>query len=87
MSKDEGTQASSSNIAAMKEQLKQLVLERKKAGFVPYEGQWLPREEVRERLKQVQKKSRSHALELVILFGATLLLALVLLSLLASLVY
>lgn len=87
MDSREGMQGSNINVAVVKEQLRQVILERKKAGLVPYEGEWLPRETVREKLKAEEKKSIGHAMELTVFFIVVLLLAAILVALLWGLAY
>lgn len=70
-----------------KERIRQAMKARTSAGLVPYQGQWLPREEVRKQLHGVRKTSLVRTVELVVLYIVGIVVALLTLQLLWELVY
>jgi hypothetical protein len=84
---DDVARIKSLNAGSAKERIQQAIANRKRSGLVPYEGQWLPREEVRQKLQKVRRKSVQHAIELAVLYFAGIFLTVVIVELIKGLVY
>lgn len=56
-------------------------------GQYPYEGQWLTKDEIHDRIRQKKRSAMIHSVELVLLFFSTYLFAALVLRFIALLNY
>jgi hypothetical protein len=87
LEKHEGDPTLNTSAVELKLQLRQAIKNRIKSGVVPYEGQWFPRETVREKVRQEQTRSKRHAIGLAVLYLISVFFALLTIQLIVGLVY
>ena len=72
-------------IASLRGLVRHVMEQRIKADLLPYEGQWLTREQVQARLGGERKRARAHAIELLLLLALVVGASVLMLELLLSL--
>lgn len=75
------------HVAAVMADLRRAMQTRIDSGLVPVDGRWLTPSEAQKEVLDSHRRSRIHALELVLLFGANTIASLLIIALLGMLAY